>query len=183
MPNITITEALAEVKTNLKKIEKKQEFIFSHLAREDQVRDPLEKDGGQQEVISREMQAIHDLLQRNIVLRAAIQEVNLAEVVSIGGRSRTVAEWLIWKRDVAPVFGKWLQDLARRVGQVREQAKQRSVQVVSASASVGGQTGPRDILINVDESALQKAIEDFTQMYGDLDGKLSIFNATTTIVV
>lgn len=43
---LTITEALAEIKTVGKRVEKKREFIKAFLARQDGVKDPLEKDGG-----------------------------------------------------------------------------------------------------------------------------------------
>ena len=53
---ITITEALAEIKTVGKRVEKKREFIKSFLARQDGIKDPLEKDGGSYQAIARERQ-------------------------------------------------------------------------------------------------------------------------------
>lgn len=41
--SITITEALAEIKTVAKRIEKKRDFIRAYLSRQEGVRDPLEK--------------------------------------------------------------------------------------------------------------------------------------------
>lgn len=53
---ITITEALAEIKTIGKRIDSKKQFVTSHLARQDGVKDPLEKDGGSAELLKRERQ-------------------------------------------------------------------------------------------------------------------------------
>ena len=52
--SITITEALAEIKTISKRLEKKRESIFNFVGRQDGIRDPLEKDGGSVEFIIRE---------------------------------------------------------------------------------------------------------------------------------
>lgn len=46
MPRLTITEALAELKTLDKRILAKQGSIPNYLVRDDRVRDPLAKDGG-----------------------------------------------------------------------------------------------------------------------------------------
>lgn len=59
MAQTTITEALAEIPTIEKRIEKKSEFILNYLYRQSAVRDPHEKDGGSSTLIHRELQAIH----------------------------------------------------------------------------------------------------------------------------
>ena len=43
---LTITEALAEIKTLEKRIQKKQEFVGSFLYRQEQFKDPLAAQGG-----------------------------------------------------------------------------------------------------------------------------------------
>ena len=43
---LTITEALAEIKTLAKRIEKKRQNIGQFLVRQEGVRDPLEREGG-----------------------------------------------------------------------------------------------------------------------------------------
>jgi hypothetical protein len=65
MTEITITEALADVKTIDKRIEKKKYFVQSYLVRQERLKDPLEKDGGATKVIHQERQAIQDLQERN----------------------------------------------------------------------------------------------------------------------
>ena len=48
---MTITEALAEIKTIQKRIDKKREFILHHTYRQHTLRDLLEKDGGSPKVV------------------------------------------------------------------------------------------------------------------------------------
>ena len=43
---ITITEALAEVKTIEKRVTKKQDFVASHVLRQEMIKDPLAEQGG-----------------------------------------------------------------------------------------------------------------------------------------
>ncbi|MFA5152932.1 MAG: hypothetical protein WC554_10255, partial [Clostridia bacterium] len=100
MSKITITEALAEVPTISKRIEKKQEFIRSFLSRQSAVRDPHEKDGGSSVLIQRELQGIKDLQQRLIDIRSAIQNANAENVITVEGTTQTIADWLTWRREV-----------------------------------------------------------------------------------
>jgi len=94
MEKTTITEALAEIPTITKRIQKKQEFILNYLYRSSSVRDPHEKDGGAQLLISREIQAINDLQYRIVSIRAAIQEANRNNTITIGNTTKTIADWL-----------------------------------------------------------------------------------------
>src|SRR5579863_1653454 len=64
MRQLTITEALAEIKTINKRLESKRESVRNYIARDVRVRDPLEKEGGSAEFIKRERQAIIDLEER-----------------------------------------------------------------------------------------------------------------------
>lgn len=182
---ITITEALAELKTNLKKVQKKQEFILRYIAREERVRDPLLADGGSVQAIEREQQSILDLLQRNIKIRAEIQEVNLHTPLTINGKTLSVAEWLIWKRDIAQLEKQNISSMTGRIAVVRNEASNRKVQMISATAVASGTVQPseNDILVNISEADLQKDAEDFEQTFGELDGKLSLLNATTFITL
>jgi len=113
MTKLTITEALAEIKTVGKRIEKKRDFINQFLARQDGIRDPLEKDGGSPAVIASERQSVADLEERLIALRRAIQSANDTATIRIGDKSRSISEWLTWKRDVAPGQRAWLSNVSR----------------------------------------------------------------------
>ena len=177
---ITITEALAEIKTVGKRIEKKRDFIGGHLARQDGVRDPMEKDGGAAKVIASERQAITDLENRVISLRRGIQNANDETVVAINGQKRTISEWLTWRRDVAPARQQWLAHLRTTINNIRENAKRQGAALISATATTA-ETKPTDVVINIDELALAKEIEELEDTLGHLDGQLSLKNATVQI--
>lgn len=102
MPQMTITEALADLKTIAKRIEKKCDFILASLARPEGARDPLEKEGGAEKRVAEERQAIHDLQEYMIKVRRAIQKANESTSITVEGESRSIADWLVWRREVAP---------------------------------------------------------------------------------
>ena len=165
--SITITEALAEIKTIGKRIDKKQDFIFGSLARQEGARDPLEKEGGAEVVLSRERQAINDLQTRIVSLRRGIQRANDATIVHIGEQSRSISDWLIWKRDVAPKRKDFLSKMSTGLKNMREQAKRQGQNVVAAGAAQQF----TDIVVNIDEVALAAEIETLEKTLGDLDGQ------------
>jgi hypothetical protein len=177
---LTITEALAELKTLGKRIEKKREYVASYLARQDGLKDPLEKDGGSAEVIRRERQAIADLETRHVLIRTAIQRVNHATPITVLDTTKTIAEWLTWRKEVASGAQTFVNKLRQMVIQARTQAQQKGWGVVTATESA---KQPTDVVVNVDEAALAKEAETLETILGTLDGQLSLKNATVTIDV
>ena len=177
MEKITITEALAEIPTITKRINKKQEFIFSYLYRQSSVRDPHEKDGGAQLLISREIQAIDDLQERIVNIRAAIQKSNQVNTITIGNTTRTIADWLTWRREVAPVQQVFLNTIVGRLNAVRQDAQRKGMSVIGEDKGYSS----NDIIVNISEKGLADSIEEFEQVMGFLDGQLSLKNATILI--
>lgn len=175
---ITITEALAEIKTIGKRIEKKREFIKGFLARQDGIKDPLEKDGGSFQAIARERQAIGDLENRLVSLRRGIQTANEVTSVTINGVSRSVADWLVWRREAAPLHRDFLNHLRNALNGVREQAKRNGAAMISAAAVA---EKPTDFIVNINEQELAEEIETLEDTLGQLDGQLSLKNATVSI--
>ncbi len=175
---ITITEALAEIKTIGKRLSKKREAIFQYIARQDGIRDPLERDGGSVEFIKRERQAIADLEARVVHLRRGIQKASDQTRVEINGTARTMSEWLTWRRDVAPGQQQFLTDLRGRLHAVREQARKTGVGVVAPGGTPNQLT---DYMVNINEHNLAKETEDLEDVLGQLDGQLSLRNATVML--
>lgn len=176
---LTITEALAEIKTIEKRIAKKHQYLTSFLTRQDGFKDPLASDGGSFNVVGRERQAITDLEQRVIALRRGIALANQQTAVTVSGHTRSIAEWLVWRRDVAPGAQSRLQNIRQTIHQAREQARRGGLNVVPA----GGQAEkPSDILVNINEAQLAAEIEFIETALGELDGQFSLKNATIPIV-
>ncbi len=175
---MTVTEALGEIKTISARIGKKREAIMRYFARDGRLRDPLEADGGSAEYVRRERQAVADLEERVVTIRSAIQSVNLATGLTVGGKTRSVAAWLNWRRDVSSGAKGFLSQMANQLNNIRQQAP-RQGQTVSEK-----DTGsPNEIVVAVKEMDLAREVEEAEAVLGSLDGKLSLINATTMIEV
>lgn len=182
MKQTTITEALAELKTIDKRILKKREFIGSNILRPEMVKDPLEKDGGSVTAIQRERQAIADLEQDKVNIRRAIAEANGRESITVEGKTRTISDWLVWRRDIAPSGLDFLKQLSNAIKNQRSEALKRGGQVIVAGSSPPDRAPVAfDIVVNVSEQELSTQIEGFETVLGTLDGQLSLKNATITI--
>jgi hypothetical protein len=177
---MTITEALAEVKTIQKRIEKKRQFVREHLGRQEQFKDPLEKEGGSADAVRRALQAIHDLEERTIQIRIAVHRANLETKVRIGESERSIQEWLTWRREIVGGKKVFFDQVASAIGDARKQAQQRGVGVVTPGQAV---VNPGDVIIHLSEIELAKDRETIETVLGELDGQLSLRNATTAIDV
>ena len=176
---ITITEALQEVKTIDARIQKKKEFIFNFLFRQNNQRDPHEKYGGSASLIAKERQSINDLLERKISIRNAINVANAENSITIRDQSRTISEWLVWKRDVAPTLKAVLNETAARLQSMRQDVSRKGLTITqNAPAEV-----TLDVIVNVNESELAKQIENLEETLSTLDGQFSLKNATIKIEV
>lgn len=178
MSKITITEALAEVPTIEKRLEKKKDFILSFLFRQSAIRDPHEKDGGSPVLIARELQATKDLQERLVDIRSAIQEANAKNSIAIGNETRSIADWLTWRREVAPKLQQLYKEINQKLTSMRQQAIKQGVNVSQNDAGFSG-----DFVVNVNEKELAEKIENLENVLGVLDGQLSLKNATITIDV
>jgi len=176
---LTVTEALAEIKTIDKRIAKKREFILSYLYRQEQLRDPLASQGGSAEVLRQERQSIHDLEERKVAIRRAIAAANADTILTVEGETRSMADWLVWRREVAPALQQFYGAMRDKINAVRQEAARHQVVMVAAEASAK----PGDIIVNVDEKQVQESIDTLECTLGALDGALSLKNATTTIDV
>ena len=178
MTEITITEALAEIPTIEKRIEKKKEFILNYLYRQSSVRDPHEKDGGSPVLIAREKQAITDLQERLIKIRSVIQKANAENTVTIENQTRTIVDWLTWRREIAPKEQNFLRNLMEKINSVRQQAMRQGVSVTDKDTGFSS-----DYVVNINELDLSEKIESLENILGILDGQLSLKNATIKIEI
>jgi len=173
MTQITITEALAEIPTIEKRIEKKKEFILNYLYRQSSIRDPHEKEGGSNALIAREMQAITDLQKRLITIRSGVQKANSENTITIGDQTRTIVDWLTWRREIAPKQQKFLQDLITKINEMRQLAAKQGVSVTDKDSGFS-----TNYIVNINERNLAEEIEELETILGTLDGQLSLKNAT-----
>ena len=175
---VTITEALAEIKTIEKRVAKKKEFVLAHLYRQERLKDPLQADGGSVEAVRQERQAIADLDERKVAIRRAVQQANVDTDVTVSGTTRSVADWLVWRREVAPGIQAFLNDINGRILAVRQEAMRNGFQVTSENAQ-----SPNDVVVNINEAKLADSVEQLEEILGNLDGQLSLKNATVFVEI
>lgn len=176
MAKLTITEALAEIPTLQKRIEKKREFILAYLYRQANTRDPHEKDGGSAALVMGAFQSITDLEVRLTKIRAAIAIANQTNVITINGTTMSIADWLTFKREIAPNEQQFLANLSNRITQLRSAAARNNVKVTDQDPGFSA-----DFVVNISEKRLAEEIEKLETTLGLLDGQLSLKNATITI--
>jgi hypothetical protein len=160
--SLTITQGLREVKTLHDRIAKKRQFVNDHLVRQADRRDPLENDADHPSALARDLQAIGDMELRILTLRRQITIANLQTQVTIGDRTMSIFEWIIWKREIAPFELEHLQAMGQSLNAVMNKL---------------------DIRFNFSVLALQEASDRLTRDLGELDGLLWTANATTLIDV
>lgn len=181
MQKMTITEALAKTKILKAKITSRKESTSQNLGRMDITPDPFEKeDGGSAGKIKRDFQAMADFRLSLVATRTAIQNVNSVTRLRIGEREMSVTDWLNWKREVADEELAFLKQAQTSIQQLKNQ-NERSPQVLKDK-----ETGESRILkpvFNIDQAWLEKQIDIVQTTLGELDGKLSMLNATTFIEV
>lgn len=175
---LTITEALAEIKTIGKRIDKRRAGVMPFLARQDGIKDPLAAQGGSDGFVAAERQGIRDMEERIILLRRGIQRANDETAITVEGQTRSISEWLTWRRDVASGQAAFLKSLRDHINNVRSQAQRSGAQVVAAGAAA---TAPSDFVINLNEADLAKQTDALENVLGSLDGQLSLKNATVII--
>lgn len=180
MAQVTLTEALAELKTLEKRIESKRAAILPFLVRQERMKDPLLKEGGSAEYIKRERQAINDLQERIVRIRSRILEANFKTVITIGNMSRSIQDWLTWRREVSAAQASLLRDIVKTVTAARASAQSKGVAIVPTGEKA---VNDSDLIVNVDDASMAKEIEGLEQILGTLDGQLSLKNATVVIDV
>lgn len=183
MTQATITEALAELKVLQKRIASKREFILRYAVRAEHLKDPLEKDGGSVSAIATEIQSMNDLERNVLSIRRAIQIANENTDIQIENTIRTVADWLVWRREVAPGTRQFLSDLLRGIEAARGEAAKRNVALESRAREGVPTIGAErlDVTVNVNESELARRREELEAALETLDGKLSLKNATVVV--
>lgn len=177
MDKMTITEGLAEIKTINARITKRTESALRYFARDVRMKDPINTMGGSTAFVASERQAVSDLEQRKIAIRSAIQISNQQIPLTLNGTTRFVGAWLNWRREVAPQAKAFLEKMVSGLNDVRQRALRQGFKVTTGTES----GDPSEIVVAVDETELARDVEQMEQTLGDLDGKLSLLNATTTI--
>lgn len=169
-----MTQAFTELRTLEKRIQKKQEKILRYLYRTNDQIDPFGEEPGSKAEIQKELQSIEDLWQRYMDIRKAMRKANEETFITIEGVERSMADWVAWKREVAPKVGRFIQSMVLRVYQGRDEINRENIRRKKDEEV-------KHIVINVDEKALSDRGENIEKILGALDGQLAVKNATVTL--
>lgn len=170
---MTIQVAMSEIKTIAKRFTAKKTVVTENCCRPSYMTDMLEKEGGATEFIRREMQSATDLHARLLKLRVAVQRKNTEAALTVAGKSRVVAEWLTWRKEVAAQSKSFWADIVQKTNATKQQVERQ--QLPSGQAAT--------LTLHYDFAAATKALDDIEKQLGELDGALSVFNATNTVTI
>lgn len=173
---MTITEALADLKTLSKRIEKKREGLAPYIMRRAIVVDPLQEQGGSKEHVKRELQSITDMELRMVAIRTAIQQVNLTTGITVDGETKTIAAWLTWRKEIAQPRLTFIGGLRQLIVKARTDYQKKGGTVADEV-----KVEAENVFVNLDELELVKESDHMTEVLGTLDGQLSLKNATTIV--
>ena len=175
---MTITEALAELRLIDKKMEKARQIANANVSRMSHVEDPHKE--GSHVLVSRELQSIRDLGVRRVRIREAISQANLKIKIKIGKLDQSLSSWLTWKREVAIPEQNTIQGIADRAQKAFAQA-QSNPQLYRENKDDEPQLAK--LVLNVDIADLNAEALEIEETLGVLDGKMTLMNSTTVIKI
>lgn len=179
MAQMSISEALAEIKLIDKKVEKKRENILTHSSRFEHILDPYPAEtGGSSGFIRRELQAVEDLLKQRVKIRHSISKANLETLVTVEAHTLPLTSWLIWKREVGTQQRIALQTLKNLI---EKRLAENSTRPQLLKKEDGSDPVLTKLISHVDLTHLQKEIEQIMTIEERLDGILSMKNAQIMI--
>ena len=177
MDKMTITEALAEVKLVEKKVAKKKENLLANISRIEHVPDPYEKHGGLQVAMRSELQAIGDLDNRLVNIRGAIAKANSETMLTVGEETKSIGNWITWKREIAEKRIEMLRSIATSI-KSKADHESRNPTVYKTET---GEVKICKVIFALDYSDIQAQYERLGDKLERIDGLLSLKNATTVV--
>jgi hypothetical protein len=178
MEKMTIAEALSEVKLMEKKLEKKHLFVLANLSRFDHIKDTFEKDGGATKALNSELQSINDLNKRLERIRASIAKANLDTNVTVGEDTRSLHEWITWKREIAPRHIKFIDAIHTSL---KTRIDKETNNPTAFKDEEKNQVKLAQLVTHLSYQDFIKQSEKLHDLLQTVDGKLSLKNATIVI--
>jgi hypothetical protein len=173
---MTISQAMATLKLLDKRIEGEIRDLDAYAVRRDSAADPLVRKGSNSAIyVAARQQAIADMSAQKIAIKEAIALANQATSLTVAVETRTVSQWIVWKRIVAPGMQTMYAGLLTKINRERA-ALDRENMAVAADSRV-------QLVVNLDEQKLREDAKHLEDILGELDGQLSIINATTMITL
>jgi seryl-tRNA synthetase len=126
-----------------------------------------------------EIQSIEDLRKKWVKIRSAIAKANTDNTITIGSTTKSINEWLNWKREVAQEESKFAVSVHVRI----KNAMDESVQKPQVVKDDSGQVKICKLLANLEYPEFLKKSQEVDEILETLDGKLSLKNATIMVEI
>jgi len=179
MEKITITEALSEINLIKKKVITKQSKIECALIRAEHLPDPFLTEGGSEEMIKREYQGLRDLNRRLQTIRAKISLANLSNEITVEDETRSIHDWLIWKREISADQIKFTHRVHTAIaGHMKTAGTQPQV-----FKDAEDKVKLVQYKVNIDYAEWLQRHTVLSEKLEKLDGKLSLKNATIVLEI
>lgn len=178
MEKLTITEALSECKLIAKKIESANKSFLSSLTRFEHENDIHEKQGGSVVYLQRQIQSAQDNAGRLERIRRAVAASNANNKIEVLGESKTVTEWLAWRKELSSAQKSVLSSAINIINSKKAEVAQRP-----SFYKMDKDAEPRlaRLVVNAELEPLENKLLNLVEIEEKLDGQLSLKNATTTI--
>lgn len=181
MTKMTITEALAEIKLINSKLDKKRARVLENLIRYEHETDPFAHEGGSSVYCNAEVQSIEALEENIAKIRSAIMSANLSNSAEVMGKTRTLYEWLVWKRDLVEKQKYFYLNVYTKSKERIEYLHKNPHTVGKPEAGVTPELAK--IKPSLQHADFSKKHEEVCDVLSKLDGVLSLKNATIVIDV
>ena len=160
--NMKIIEALKEIKLIEKKIEENGKLVFKYSSQPDNIKLPFETEEQQKKEIRNLDQSTKDLIENMIILNKRISITNLKVQVEINGETRSIQEWILYRRKIYTLYMNFYENM-----------------------KVGRFTVEKDVKINTffDERSKVDSIRRIEDTYHHIDRRLEVINATTDLLI
>jgi hypothetical protein len=177
MVEITIAEAMVELKLLNKKIENRMKQIKRYSSKAKMVEDEIEN---QEKYVKELLQSAEDLIQRYTLIKLAIQKSNLETTFEFQSKTYTIAEAILMKQGLLDLHEKLWDSLSASTGkiQINEYLKKFGVVTMSEDALEKIDLVP---FLFYDEKLKEKKLEDLLELRSYLDRLIDKSNHQTTI--
>lgn len=165
-----IVEGLKRLKVLEKRIASNSGDITKYASVLSTEKPAFETEEEQRKEVKKLIQASEDLATEYLKLKTQIEKTNLQVTATIGGRTHTLAEFLIIKRKLARMMQMVYQSLNTEAAQDRLHSTR-----FAADQKV-------NIVQLYDETTRNEKLREWQELYEEVDSRLEVINATEDLV-
>lgn len=177
MVEISVAEAMVELKLIVKKIETRMANIKKYSSKAKMVEDEIEE---QEKHVKELLQSAEDLIERYTTIKLAIQKSNLESTFEFQGKTYSVAEAILLKQGLLDMHERLWRSLSDGTGknQINDYLRKFGMGTMSEEALAKIELIP---FLFYDEKMKDKKLEELLELRSYLDRLIDKSNHNTTI--